>query len=186
VRKQKVLTGSSGRTPDRKPDFPPLGRWFRRFLFSEEKKMPANQDFKDLFALFNKENVEYLVVGAHAVIFYSEPRYTKDLDVWINPSPENALKVMAALSAFGAPLEGVSINDFSNPEMVFQIGIAPNRIDILMGIASVDFNTAMQKKTISFYDGIEIPIISKQDLIVSKRAVGRPQDKLDVDRLEKT
>jgi hypothetical protein len=146
--------------------------------------MSANQDFKDLFALFNKERVEYLVVGAHAVIFYSEPRYTKDLDVWINSSHENALKVMAALSEFGAPLNGVSVNDFSNPEMVFQIGIAPNRIDILMGIAGVDFNIAVQRKTISSYDGVEIPIISKQDLIASKKALGRPQDKLDVDRLE--
>jgi hypothetical protein len=146
--------------------------------------MPANQDFKELFALFNKERVEYLVVGAHAVIFYSEPRYTKDLDIWINPSHENAIKVMATLSEFGAPLEGVSAEDFSDPEMVFQIGIAPNRIDILMGISGVDFCAAAQRKTLSSYDGIEIPIIGRQDLIASKKATGRPQDKLDVDRLE--
>jgi hypothetical protein len=146
--------------------------------------MSANQDFKDLFALFNEENVEYLVVGAHAVIFYSEPRYTKDLDIWINPSHKNALKVLAALTKFGAPLSGVSEKDFSDPDMVFQIGIAPNRIDILMGITGVEFRTAAQRKTLSSYDGIEIPIISKQDLILSKKAIGRPQDKLDVDRLE--
>jgi hypothetical protein len=146
--------------------------------------MSANQDFKDLFALFNEENVEYLVVGAHAVIYYSEPRYTKDLDIWINPSHENALKAMAALTKFGAPLADVSEKDFTDPKMIFQIGIAPNRIDILMGIAGVEFRSAAQRKTLSSYDGIEIPIISKQDLILSKKAIGRPQDKLDVDRLE--
>jgi len=146
--------------------------------------MSANQDFKDLFALFNEENVEYLIVGAHAVIYYSEPRYTKDLDIWINPRCENAVKVMAALNKFGAPLADVSEKDFTNPEMIYQIGIAPNRIDILMDIAGVDFDTAAQRKTLSSYDGIEIPIISKQDLISSKKAIGRPQDKLDVDRLE--
>ena len=146
--------------------------------------MPANQDFKDLFALFNKEHVEYLVVGAHAVIYYAEPRYTKDLDIWINPTKANAIRVMKALEKFGAPLENVTVDDFTDPEKIFQIGIAPNRIDILMGIAGVDFATAFDKKTTSAYDELPIFIIGKQELIISKKTVARPQDLLDIERLE--
>jgi hypothetical protein len=146
--------------------------------------MPANQDFKDLFALLNQEKAEYLVVGAHAVIFYSEPRYTKDLDIWIRPSVQNAKKVMKALSAFGAPLDKVTINDFTDPDQVYQIGVAPNRIDILMGVGGVDFGSAATRKTMTTYDGILIPVIGKKDLIASKKKVGRPQDLLDVERLD--
>jgi hypothetical protein len=148
--------------------------------------MPFNQDFKDLFALFNQEAVEYLVVGAHAVIYYAEPRYTKDLDIWVRPSGENAGRVMKALSAFGAPLGGLTDKDFTDTEQVFQIGIAPNRIDILMGIAGVDFDTASANKIMSTYEGVPIPIIGRQDLIRSKKAVGRPQDIIDAARLEET
>jgi hypothetical protein len=148
--------------------------------------MPFNQDFKDLFALFNQEAVEYLVVGAHAVIYYAEPRYTKDLDIWVRPSEENAVRVMKALSAFGAPLDGLSNKDFTDSEQVFQIGIAPNRIDILMGIAGVDFAAAVANKMMSTYEGVPIPIIGRQDLIRSKKAVGRPQDIIDAARLEET
>jgi hypothetical protein len=146
--------------------------------------MPANQDFKDLFALFNKENVEYLVVGAHAVIYYAEPRYTKDLDIWINPTKANAIRVMKALEDFGAPLENVTLDDFTDPDKIFQIGIAPNRIDILMGIAGVDFATAFDKKTTSTYDDLPIFIIGKHELIISKKTISRPQDLLDIERLE--
>ena len=146
--------------------------------------MPANKDFKDLFVLFNQENVEYLVVGAHAVIYYAEPRYTKDLDIWINPKKENALKVIKALEAFGAPLTNVTVEDFTDVDKIFQIGIAPNRIDILMGIAGVNFADASKKKTQSTYDDIPINIIGKQDLIFSKKAIARPQDLLDVERLK--
>ena len=146
--------------------------------------MPVNNDFKELFALFNKENVEYLVVGAHAVIYYAEPRYTKDLDIWINPTRENAIRVMKALERFGAPLENVLLDDFTDPEKIFQIGVAPNRIDILMGIAGVDFATAVVKKTTSFYDDVPISIIGKDELIISKKAIARPQDMLDIERLE--
>jgi len=124
------------------------------------------------------------VVGAHAVIYYAEPRYTKDLDIWINPKKENALKVIKALEAFGAPLTNVTVEDFTDVDKIFQIGIAPNRIDILMGIAGVNFADASKKKTQSTYDDIPINIIGKQDLIFSKKAIARPQDLLDVERLK--
>jgi hypothetical protein len=146
--------------------------------------MPANVDFKDLFKIFNAENVEYLVVGAHAVVYYAEPRYTRDLDVWVNPTPENATRVHRALKQYGAPLIGVTIVSFTDPELIYQIGIAPNRIDIMMGIAGVDFSSAWAARVESTYDGIPIHILGKADLIKTKRATGRPQDLLDLERLE--
>lgn len=145
--------------------------------------MQANQDFKDLFVLFNQEAVEYLVVGAHAVIYYSEPRFTKDLDIWIRPTRENAVRVLSALSIFGAPLGNINVNDFTNPENVFQIGVAPNRIDILMGVGGVDFEAAYSRKVSSTYDNIPIWIIGRQDLIAAKKAVDRPQDRIDIEKL---
>jgi len=99
--------------------------------------MPSNPDFKDLFKLFNDEGVEYLVAGAHAVMVFTEPRYTKDLDVWVRATPENAARVFRALRRFGAPLRDITARDFIKTDLVYQIGVAPNRIDILMGIAGV-------------------------------------------------
>ena len=145
--------------------------------------MPINPDYRDLFKAFNDETVKYLVVGAHAVIFYAEPRYTRDLDVLVEPSFDNAKRVWRALEAFGAPLENVSRKDFTNPEMIYQIGIEPNRIDIVMGIAGVDFAAAWANKTVSTYGKVPINIIGKQDLIQAKRASNRPQDLLDIERL---
>lgn len=146
--------------------------------------MPANSDFRDLFRLFNEEGVEYLVVGAHAVMFYAEPRYTKDLDVWVNPTPDNAERVYRALAAFGAPLQGVAPADLCQSHLVYQIGVAPNRIDVLMGIGGVDFPTAWAGRVHSTYDDVPISIIGRRELIASKRAVGRGQDLLDLERLE--
>ena len=146
--------------------------------------MPANPDFCDLFRAFNEDSVEYLVVGAHAFFHYAEPRYTKDLDVWVRPSPENAERVFRALARFGAPMIDVTPESFTDPDLVYQIGVAPNRIDVMMGIAGVDFNTAWANRVESSYGGVPIHIISKQDLIQAKKASGRPQDLLDLDRLQ--
>jgi len=146
--------------------------------------MPANPDFKDLFKSLNAESVEYLVVGAHAVMFYAEPRFTKDLDIWVNPSPENAARVFRALSRFGAPLQGVKTRDFTDPKLIYQIGIAPNRIDIIMDIGPVEFADAWKNRVESTYGGVPIAIIGKRQLIKAKRAIGRPQDLLDTQRLE--
>ncbi len=145
--------------------------------------MSSNQDFKELFKILNEENVEYLIVGAHAVIFYAEPRYTKDMDIWVNPTPENAKKLWGALSRFGAPLKDISITDFTDKDIIYQIGIAPNRIDLLMGIAGVEFRDAFKNKQDSTYDGVKISLIGKKDLIKAKKTSGRKKDLLDLDRL---
>ena len=96
-----------------------------------------NRDFRDLFSAFNDADVRYLVVGAYAVIHYTEPRYTKDLDIWVEPSQDNAVRVYRSLASFGAPMDNLGVDDLSNPDVVFQIGIEPNRIDTLMGLGDL-------------------------------------------------
>ena len=147
--------------------------------------MAINQDFKELFSTFNDCHVEYLVIGAHAVMFYARPRFTKDLDVWVNPTQENATRVWKALEKFGAPLEGIAAKDFMDRQMVYQIGVEPNRIDIMLSTPGVEFDAAWKNRTESRYGGVPIAIISSADLIKTKKATGRPQDLLDADELEK-
>ncbi len=142
--------------------------------------MDVNPDYKDLLHIFNSFRVKYLVIGAHAMAFFTEPRYTKDLDVWVEPSPENAERVVTALRKFGAPLRSLSLDDLTNPKMVFQIGIAPNRIDILTGISGVEFPTAWKNKVQAKYGNVPIHIISIKDFLRNKRAADRPQDKADI------
>ncbi|HPJ40298.1 MAG TPA: hypothetical protein PLT75_17795 [Spirochaetota bacterium] len=151
---------------------------------SEESRMGVNQDFRDLFRIFNEENVEYIIVGAHAVIFYAEPRYTKDIDVWINPSPDNAKRVMNALEKFGAPLDDVSINDFTDPDLIYQIGVEPNRIDIMMGIAGVTFEQAYCNSEQATYGDVPVHILGRQELLTSKKTTARLQDLIDIENLE--
>lgn len=145
--------------------------------------MSVNPDFRDLFSEFNGEKVDYLVVGAHAVIFHSRPRFTKDLDVWVRPTPENAARVFRALAEFGAPMIDVTPESFTEPDLVYQIGVAPNRIDILMDISGVSFGEAWDSRVESTYGGVGIHIIGKEELLRAKRAAARPQDLLDVESL---
>ena len=147
--------------------------------------MSHNEDFKDLFRILNEEDVEYLIVGAHAVIFYTEPRYTKALDVWVALTKTNAKKLWKALSRFGAPLTDISLDDFTNEDLVYQIGLAPNRIDILMGIAGVKFDEAQERRVVSTYAGEKIYIIGRSDLVKAKEASCRKQDLLDLEKLQK-
>ncbi len=143
-----------------------------------------NQDFRDLFKIFNDHNVRYLVVGAYAVIYYAEPRYTKDLDIWIDRSPENADRVWRALTSYGAPLEGVTAEDFSNPELIYQIGVEPNRIDVMMEVPGLEFSAAWHRRVTSSYGGETIFILDLNDLIHAKKTTNRESDRLDVSLLE--
>jgi hypothetical protein len=147
--------------------------------------MATNRDFRDLFFEFNEAEVRYLVVGAYAVTFHSRPRYTKDLDIWVDSAPENAPRVWTALRAFGAPMERVAPEDFSKDGMVFQIGVEPNRIDILTRVSGLVFSDAWSRRVASSYGDVAIQILSREDLITNKKTVGRPQDLLDVKALER-
>lgn len=143
-----------------------------------------NPDYADLFKLFNGHRVRYLVVGAYAVVFYAEPRYTKDLDLWVEPTRENADRVWKALTEFGAPLEGVTAEDFSNPELIYQIGVEPNRIDIMMAVPGLEFQGAWKRRVTSSYGGEEIGILNLEDLVLAKKTTDRESDRLDLRLLE--
>ncbi len=144
-----------------------------------------NSDLIDLLQILNKNKTKYIIVGAYAVIQYTEPRYTKDLDIWVDSSVENSKKVWKSLVEFGAPLDNVNIKDFQNEENVFQIGIEPNRVDILMGLEDLEFNEAWKSSKFYEFDSVRVKVLNIDNLITSKKNTGRLQDKLDVERLEK-
>lgn len=146
--------------------------------------MFVNSDFSDLLNLFKANNVKYMVIGGYAVVQYTEPRFTKDLHLWISTQPDNAEAVFAALKEFGAPLEGMSPKDFSEEGYFYQMGVPPVRVDILMGIPGVQFDEAWERRVEVQFDDVSVTIISREDLIQAKRAAGRPQDLLDADSLE--
>lgn len=148
--------------------------------------MFVNSDFSDLLKLFNDNNVRYLVIGGYALIQYAEPRFTKDLDLWISTDSENANAVFKALKEFGAPLSGLDASDFSEDGFFYQMGVAPIRVDILMGIPGGIFEQAWQDRNEIDFDGLQVPFISKQDLTKIKQASGRPQDLIDIDLLSKS
>jgi hypothetical protein len=147
--------------------------------------MRFNPDFSDLFAELNNAGARYLLVGGYAIAVHAEPRFTKDLDVWVEPTPENAACVHAALKNFGAPLQMFTQADLERPEMVIQIGIPPNRIDVITSIDGVNFDEAWAARSLTSYGSQEVPVISVDHLIQNKRASGRPQDLADVELLEK-
>ena len=144
-----------------------------------------NDDFKDLLVLFNTYNVEYLIVGGYAVVEYTEPRYTKDLDVWVQANSTNAARVYRALKEFSAPVSQLSPEDFSHEGYFFQMGREPHRVDILMGITGITFSAAWKNRHEVKIDGVDVCFIGLQDLIIAKEASGRPQDLLDVVNLRK-
>jgi predicted nucleotidyltransferase len=146
--------------------------------------MFVNSDFSDLLNLFKAYDVQYMVIGGYAVVQYTEPRFTKDLDLWISTHPDNAEAVFNALKEFGAPLEGMTPKDFSEEGYFYQMGVPPVRVDILMGIPGVQFDEAWERRVEVQFDDVSVTIIAKQDLIAAKRAAGRPHDLLDADSLE--
>ena len=145
--------------------------------------MFVNSDFSDLLQIFNANKVKYLVIDGYAVVLYAEPRFTKDLDVLISTDPVNAEAVYNALREFGAPLTGLTPKDFSEEGFFFQMGVAPVRVDVLMGIPGIQFEECWNRRVEVDFDGLKVIFISKLDLIASKRAAGRPQDLIDVDLL---
>lgn len=144
-----------------------------------------NPDFLDLLCEFSAANVRFVVVGAYAVGVHGHPRATKDLDVWVDASPDNAPRVMQALQAFGAPLHGLVEADFNQPGVGVQIGVPPGRIDILTQISGVSFDEAwLGHIAAEFAPGIQAPVIGLPQLLQNKRASARLQDLADVQALE--
>lgn len=145
--------------------------------------MSVNPDFRDLFAALNAAGAEFLIVGGYALAVHGVPRFTKDLDIWVRANDMNAQCVWEALDAFGAPLGDLRLSDLSTPGIVFQIGVPPNRIDIITGIDGVTFDEAWNRRITSAYGEQPVMIIGLEELIRNKEATGRPQDALDAKTL---
>lgn len=144
----------------------------------------VNSDCSELLSIFNEREVRYLIVGAHAFAYHAEPRFTKDFDVWVEPTRENASRVWKGLAAFGAPVGEVTPGDFAKPGTVFQIGVEPNRIDILTAIDGVRFPTAWENRARRVLGGVPVAYLGLRELIRNKRSVGRPKDLADLETLE--
>jgi hypothetical protein len=146
-----------------------------------------NDDFRDMLECLIDAEVEFVIVGAHALSVHGHPRATGDIDILVRPSAENAGRVMRALGAFGAPTKahGVSEQDFTRRGSVYQIGLPPRRIDLLTEISGVDFNRARASQIVVRVSGLELPFLGREALIANKRAAARPKDLVDADELER-
>ena len=144
-----------------------------------------NSDYKDMLQVLLDNGVKFLLVGAYAMGAHGYPRATGDIDIWVEPSAENSERVYRSMEAFGAPLHEIDDATFATPGVVFQIGVAPRRIDIITTISGVEFNEAYQQRQIVEMEGLSITILSLYDLIRNKKATGRDKDRLDADQLEK-
>jgi hypothetical protein len=146
----------------------------------------VNPDFRDILSAFAAEDVEFMVVGAYALAAHGLPRATGDIDLWVGTAGENPGRVRKALIRFGAPVDALAEDDLRRPDLVFQIGVAPQRIDVLTSIDGVNFADAWGCRLQADLGGLSLPVISRDDLIRNKRACSRPQDLADLARLEES
>lgn len=145
-----------------------------------------NQDYKEMLQILQEHNVEHIIVGAYALAAQGYPRNTLDIDIWVNPTLENSLKVYNALAQFGSPLHDIDANTFKCKGIVFQIGVAPRRIDIITEISGdIEFKEAQIRSIRIDMEGIPLNILSIEDLIKNKASTGRPKDIVDVRNLKK-
>src|SRR5260370_23384818 len=145
--------------------------------------MPLNNDLREFVGLLNWKEVEYLVVGAFAVAFHGFPRYTADLDLWIGPTAENAEGVVRALTQFGFGNLGITAEDFQSPGQVIQLGVQPNRLDLLTAISGVNFEDAWASRREAELEGIATQFIGREALISNKESTRRAKDLADAEEL---
>ena len=143
-----------------------------------------NEDYKDMLRALCDEQVRYLLVGAYAMAAHGYPRATMDIDIWIMPSPENVDGVLRALRRFGAPIQNLTREDLLASDTIFQVGVAPRRIDIITAVSGLRFEETYSRSMAVDLEGIEIRIPSLADLIRNKRASGRTKDIVDAEALE--
>lgn len=143
-----------------------------------------NEDYKDMLLALSEEKVRFLLVGAYALAAHGYPRATMDIDIWIMPSPQNADALLRALRRFGAPLHDLTKEDLQKDGTVFQIGVAPRRIDIITAVSGLQFEETYRGSTTVKIEGIEVRIPSIDDLIRNKKASGRTKDLADAEALE--
>ncbi len=145
--------------------------------------MEIQKDYKELFELFNVNKVEYLIVGAYALALHGSPRFTGDLDILIHPEINNAKRVLVALTKFGFGSIGLSESDFTQPDKVIQLGVAPVRIDIITSLTGVSWEEAISGRVQGKYDDIPIYYLGRKQLIANKKALGRKKDLADLESL---
>lgn len=144
-----------------------------------------NSDFRELLQCFAAAEVRYLVVGGYAVIFHAEPRFTADLDLWVDPTEENAAAVMKAFGAFGLPLMGgIEPRDFAVPGTQYMIGAAPCAIDFLTTVPGLEFAPCWSRRVVVDDEGITVNYLAKVDLVVAKRTAARHRDLMDLELLD--
>ena len=139
-----------------------------------------------MLSALNDAGAEYLVVGAYALATYGPARATGDIDIWVRPTKDNADRVWRAIERFGAPRRNLQPEDLHTPDVVFQIGVPPNRIDILTSISGVEFAEAWQHRSQTIVDGLPVSVLGRGQLLKNKRATGRPKDLADAAWLEET
>lgn len=137
-----------------------------------------------MLSALSAEGAEYLMIGAYALAVHGHPRATGDLDLWVRAEPGNARRVMAALKRFGAPLAELNEADLARPDVVYQIGVQPVRVDILTSVSGVTFEEAWRDRLTTRLEGLEVPVIGRAHLIRNKRATGRTRDLADAEALE--
>ena len=145
--------------------------------------MEVQQDFRDLLVSFNAHNVDYLIVGAHALAYHGAPRYTGDMDILVRADPENARRIIDALKEFGFGSLGLAAEDFTAPDKVVQLGVAPVRIDIVTSITGVSWGEAAAGRVEGNYGDVAVRYIGKKEFILNKRALGRKKDLADLEAL---
>jgi hypothetical protein len=146
--------------------------------------MEPLSDFRELLALLNARRVEYLIVGGYALAFYGLPRYTGDLDIYVNPAPDNAIRVMAALDDFGFGSVGLTHADFERPDHVVQLGVPPVRIDLITSISGVSWDDAWDGRSAGHYADVPVHFIGRDQFIANKRSTGRTKDVVDLEGLD--
>jgi len=145
--------------------------------------METQPDFKDLLALFNKHQVEYLVVGGYALAFHGAPRYTGDMDILVRPNSANALRIMAALSEFGFGSVGLTTADFEKESVLIQLGVPPVRVDIITSLTGVLWKEAYRNRETGKYGDVPVFFIGRKQFITNKKAMGRKRDLADLEAL---
>jgi hypothetical protein len=145
--------------------------------------MEVQKDFKELLELFNRHNVEYVIVGAYALAHHGVPRFTGDIDIYVHPTPENAQKILAALDDFGFGSLDLTAEDFQKPGSVVQLGVPPVRIDIITSITGVVWQEADKGKNEGLYGDVPVYFLGREQLVANKRATGRKKDLADLESL---
>jgi hypothetical protein len=146
--------------------------------------MGLSKDWREFLELLNSRGVDYIIFGAHSLALHARPRYTGDLDILVRSTSENARLLVDLLNDFGFAKSGFKEADFLKPDQLIQLGCAPARIDPLTSISGISSDEAFASKVSAELDGIPVSVLGKDALIRNKRAVGRPQDLVDIDTLE--